>query len=126
MFNNFNQYNQPMSGNFQNSPNPQPQQSRYVPQYNSNIIRVMSLDEALMRNNVPGSENVYFDQDRDVFYRVRTEWDGRKLFGTFSYGIEQPVQTPSAPVPVPDLTAFETRLKALEEKVFPKEVTENG
>lgn len=122
MFNNFNQYAPPASG--MPGTNSQPQQSRYVPQYNSNIIRVMSLEEALMRNNVPGSENVYFDQDRDVFYRVRTEWDGRKLFGTFSYGAEQPVQAP--PAPVPDLTAFETRLKALEEKVFPKEVAENG
>ena len=124
MFNNFNQYSQPMQGNFSgNSTMTSQQPSRYVPQYNSNIIRVMSLDEALMRNNVPGSENVYFDQDRDVFYRVRTEWDGRKLFGTFSYGPEQPVASvPSAP----DLNAFETRLKALEEKVFPKEVVENG
>lgn len=120
MFNNFNQNYQPVQSN-SNMGCQQP--SRYVPQYNSNIIRVMSLDEALMRNNVPGSENVYFDQDRDVFYRVRTEWDGRKLFGTFSYGAEQPV----APVPsTPDLGAFETRLKALEEKVFPKEVAENG
>ena len=124
MFNNFNQYSQPMQGNFSgNSTMTSQQPSRYVPQYNSNIIRVMSLDEALMRNNVPGSENVYFDQDRDVFYRIRTEWDGRKLFGTFSYGPEQPV----APVaPAPDFNAFETRLKALEEKVFPKEVVENG
>ena len=108
MFNNFNQYSQPMQGNFSgNSTMTSQQPSRYVPQYNSNIIRVMSLDEALMRNNVPGSENVYFDQDRGVFYRVRTEWDGRKLFGTFSYGPEQPV----APVaPAPGLNAFETRL----------------
>lgn len=121
MFNNFNQYSQPT----QSGMAPPQQQSRYVPQYNSNIIRVMSLEEALMRNNVPGSENVYFDQDRDVFYRVRTEWDGRKLFGTFSYGPEQPV-APVTPTPAPDLSAFETRLKALEEKVFPKEVAENG
>ena len=92
MFNNFNQYSQPMQGNFSgNSIMTSQQPSRCVPQYNSNIIRVMSLDEALMRNNVPGSENVYFDQDRDVFYRIRTEWDGRKLFGTFSYGAEQPI-----------------------------------
>lgn len=126
MFNNFNQYSQPMQGNFSGNSNMTSQQpSRYVPQYNSNIIRVMSLDEALMRNNVPGSENVYFDQDRDVFYRIRTEWDGRKLFGTFSYGAEQPV-APVPPTPAPDLGAFETRLKALEEKVFPKEVAENG
>ena len=63
MFNNFNQYSQPMQGNFSGNPTMTSQQpSRYVPQYNSNIIRVMSLDEALMRNNVPGSENVYFDQ----------------------------------------------------------------
>ena len=124
MFNDFNTYNKCTPGTFNGSQCAQPQ-SRYVPQYNSNIIRVMSLDEALMRNNVPGSENVYFDQDRDVFYRVRTEWDGRKLFGTFSYGIEQPV-APGTPTPAPDLNAFETRLKALEEKVFPKEVAENG
>ena len=126
MFDDFNHYSQPMRGNFSGNSNMSCQQpSRYVPQYNSNIIRVMSLDEALMRNNVPGSENVYFDQDRDVFYRVRTEWDGRKLFGTFSYGAEQPV-APVPPTPAPDLGAFETRLKALEEKVFPKEVVENG
>lgn len=41
MFNNFNQYSQPMQGNFSgNSTMTSQQPSRYVPQYNSNIIRV--------------------------------------------------------------------------------------
>lgn len=130
-----------MFGNNQNGMNGYPQNgypqpnfsqqypSQYVPQYNTNIIRVMSLDEAIMRNNARGSENIYFDQDRDVFYRVRTEWDGRKVYGTFSYSVYQPEQAPQAPqAPVVDFSALEARVKAIEDKLNPKpeEVVNNG
>lgn len=127
-----------MFGNNQNGMNGYPQNgypqpnfsqqypSQYVPQYNTNIVRVMSLDEAIMRNNTRGSENIYFDQDRDVFYRVRTEWDGRKVYGTFSYSVYRPEQTPQAP-PV-DFSALEARVKAIEDKLNPKaeEAVNNG
>ena len=127
-----------MFGNNQNGVNGYPQNgysqpnfsqqypSQYVPQNNTNIIRVMSLDEAIMRNNTRGSENIYFDQDRDVFYRVRTEWDCRKVYGTFSYSVYRPEQAPQAPAV--DLLALEARVKAIEDKINPKteEVVNNG
>lgn len=47
--------------------------------YNSNMTYVTSLEEALNRNNYPGSENVYFHQDKQIFYRVRTDYNGKKI-----------------------------------------------
>lgn len=55
------------------------------PQANTNIIFVTGLDEALARSNARGSDMTYFDQDRDYFYRIKVDIDGRKTWATFEY-----------------------------------------
>ena len=86
----------------------------------TNIQYVTSLEEALSRSNIRGSENVYFHQDQQIFYRVKVEPDGRKYWQGFQYG---PItQIDNTPVVKQDLMAFEDRLRAIENLLFKGEV----
>lgn len=94
-------------------------------QYNSintNIIRVTSLEEAVMRTTTRNSDVVYFDQDRDVFYRVRVDWDGKKSWAEFQFTL--PNQIDTTPLTKEELKPILARLEALEAKF--KEVPEDG
>ena len=60
--------------------------NRYsTPQSNTNKIYVTSLDDALSRPAPRGSEMVYFHQDANEFYVVKTDVDGRKSWMGFTY-----------------------------------------
>ena len=83
--------------------------------YNSftgNIVYVTSLEDALSRNNMPNTENVYFHQDKFTFYRVKVDWDGRKYWQEFSY--DAPKQVDRTPVSKQDLSVLEERIKNIE------------
>ena len=84
----------------------------------TNIQYVTSLDEALSRSNVRGSENVYFNQDQPIFYRVKVEHDGRKYWQEFMYSSNQIDNTP---VVKQDLLGLEGRLTTLENLLLKKE-----
>ncbi len=81
----------------------------------TNIIRVTGLDEAIMRTTRPGSEVLYIHQDRDEFYIVKVDFDGRKSWATFNFSVPNPDAT--APVTRADLTVLVNRLEELEKKV---------
>ena len=60
-----------------------PRPNEYV---NTNISLVTSLEEALIKATVRGSDTVHFHQSKDVFYRIRVDWDGRKYWKEIPYG----------------------------------------
>lgn len=88
----------------------------------TNIQYVTSLEEALSRSYARGSENVYFHQDQQVFYRVRVDADGRKYWQEFMYASNQIDNTP---VVKQDLKYFEDRLSTIENLLFRKENSTN-
>lgn len=88
----------------------------------TNIQYVTSLEEALSRSYTRGSENVYFHQDQQVFYRIRVDTDGRKYWQEFMYSSNQIDNTP---VVKQDLKYFEDRLSAIENLLFRKENSTN-
>lgn len=121
--NNFNNFNVPYgTSQFgQNSWN-QPVGPGY-PQIDTNLIFVTGLDEALHLSNRRGSDRVYFHQDKDEFYRVKVDMEGRKTWFTFSYTAPNP--DASTPATKADLSALVARLEVLEQK-FVTEVPQNG
>lgn len=88
----------------------------------SNIQYCTSLEEALSRCNMRGSENVFFHQDQQVFYRVKVDYDGRKYWQEFSYALNQ---IDNSPVVKQDLKHFEDRLNNIENLLFRKENVTN-
>ena len=89
----------------------------------TNIQYVTSLEEALSRSNMRGSENVYFHQDQQVFYRIRVDADGRKYWQEFAYSTPKPSED-NTPVVKSDLTDIVERLQRIENYVFqPVEVS---
>ena len=88
----------------------------------TNIQYVTSLEEALSRSNMRGTENIYFHQDQPTFYRIKVEQDGRKYWQEFMYSSNQVDNTP---VVKQDLLAFEDRLKTIENLLFRKENVNN-
>ena len=103
----------------------QNQPYNYGSSYNvpvTNIEYVTSLEEAIMRTNVRGSDKVYFKQDGGVFYRVKMDMDGRKSWAEFPYSV--PNVDTSRPVMISDLQPIFDRLEKLE-KSMPVEVVNN-
>lgn len=108
--------------NNQNWPN-QGWQNQYNWQRPStNVLLVTSIDEALMKSNDRNSDYVYFHQDKSVFYRVKVDNDGRKVWQEFNYSSPNPQL--SVPVTQADLIKFNERLTRLE-TLLEKEVTTN-
>ena len=81
----------------------------------TNIIRVTGLDEAIMRNANPGSEMLYVHQDKDEFYIVKVDFDGRKTWATFNFTV--PNADATVPATRADLTDILKRLDELELKL---------
>lgn len=84
----------------------------YQPQFSTNIVYVTSPEEALMRSNQRNSDNVYFNQDKAEFYRVKVDTEGRKMWQSFSYNMPDPDAT--APAFKSDLTGIMERIARLE------------
>ena len=78
----------------------------------SNKIYVTSLEDALNRASQRGSEMVYFHQDANEFYVVKTDFDGRKTWFAFTYNI--PNQDENIPATKADLNAILERIEKLE------------
>ena len=78
-----NGFNQAPIENQNNLWNGSPRPNEYV---NTNVSLVTSLEEALIKSTVRGSDMVHFHQSKDVFYRIRVDWDGRKYWKEIPYG----------------------------------------
>lgn len=94
----------------------------FSPQPFSNVYKVTSAEEAVMRTNQRNSDMVYFDQDKNLFYRVKVDMDGRKSYATFTYTIPEP----QAPVTNLDLNSLNERISKLEKMFENKKEDENG
>ena len=106
------------------------------PQLKTNRILVTSLEEAIAKSTDSYSEMYYFDQNKPVFYIVRTDINMVKSWTVVPYTL--PNQENSTPATKADLASLEARLEAkiasFEPKVTQKkkkseieqEVTENG
>lgn len=90
----------------------------------SNIIRVTSLEEAIMRTTQPGSDMMYIHQDKDLVYRVKVDFDGKKSWGEFP--ILVPNQADNTPATKADINAVLARIEALEAKNNISEEVEDG
>lgn len=74
----------PMSG-AQNWYNPMSIQSNAYE--GTNVYKVTSLEEAIMKSNSRPSETVYFNQSKNEFYNVRIDVNGNKTWQTFVYNV---------------------------------------
>jgi hypothetical protein len=120
----FNQYGwqQPQYGNYGNYGN-YGQPSFNTPRINTNIIRVTSLEEAIMKTTERGSDMMYVHQDKNILYHVKVDFDGKKSWGEFP--IQVPNQPDNSPATRADLEALIARVEALEKQTI-KEVPEDG
>lgn len=94
-----------------------------TPNYNSsmynpittNVIKVTSLDEAIMQTTRRPSDMVYFNQDKDEFYNVKVDYEGRKSWATFPYSLPNPDE--NAPVTRGEFTALLAKIQDLENRL---------
>lgn len=96
--------------------------SYYNHQPSTNIVYVSNAEEALVMSNNRGSDNVYFDRSRPVFYRVKVDYDGRKSWAEFPYTVPCD-DTNNSKQEIDKLRADIEELKKL---LIPKEVSSNG
>lgn len=92
--------------------------------YNTNVYLVTSLDEAIMRTTQYGSDMVYFDQNKPVFYRIKVDMEGRKSWNVFDYIVPKPEDI--KPVTMADIRVILDKLQSLESKISSQEVTHDG
>lgn len=85
----------------------------------SNIIRVTSLEEAIMRTHQPGSDMIYIHQDKDILYRVKVDADGKKSWGEFPIIVAE--MNDNSPATRSDIRALTARVEALEKLNRPSE-----
>jgi hypothetical protein len=89
-----------------------------VPQLKTNKVLVTSLEEAISRSTDRYSEMYYFDQNKPVFYIVRTDMNLVKSWVEIPYIV--PNQENNTPATKADLADIEKRLGILEAKSNPK------
>ena len=113
--NNMNWNNQP----YPRQDNFQMPRNDFVPSYVnnqpiSNKIYVTSLEEAHNRSSQRGSEMVYFHQDANEFYVIKTDYDGIKSWMGFQYMV--PNQDANTPATKADINSLIERIEKLEGK----------
>ena len=82
---------------------------------NTNIYKVTSLEEAIMKSNVRNTEMVYFHQNKDEFYCIRIDVNGNKTWQVFTYNV--PNTSANIPVMKSDYDALVARLETVENKL---------
>lgn len=109
--NNFGNYNGYGSYNFSSQPE-------------SNIIRVTSLEEAIMRTPNRPCDMVFFNQDKDEFYRVKVDYYGKKSWATFTFAV--PNNEDTAPVTRSEFKQLVAKVEAMMSKQSTEGGAENG
>lgn len=85
--------------------------NQYTSQITSNIFRVVSLEDAIMRTPSRPCDMVYFNQDCDEFYRVKVDLYGKKSWATFPF--TSPTQNHEMPVTRAEYDALVAKVNAL-------------
>lgn len=93
----------------------------YQPQFTTNVSYVTSIEEALMRSSQRNSEYVHFHQDKPVFFRVKVDPEGKKMWQSFEYIAPNPEA--NLPATKADLTNIYERLARLELNLPKQEVS---
>jgi hypothetical protein len=124
MNNNYNNWSNPSTPNVQNGWFNSNQLPEYRNGPSTNVIKVTSLNEAVMQSVTRMSETVYFHQDKNEFYNVRVDANGNKSWQTFNYNLAGPAPVDTGVVTKEMYDALIARISALEEKH--KEVSENA
>lgn len=78
----------------------------------TNAIFVTSLEEALIKTTERNSDIIYFHQDKNEFYRIKVDMEGRKSWAAFTYSF--PDQEDNTPATKADIMKLLTRIEALE------------
>lgn len=110
-------YNNPVQNNGWGQPHPYTY-TGYMPQtqsqtrLNTNAIFVTSLEEALIKTTERNSDIIYFHQDKNEFYRIKVDMEGRKSWAVFMYNL--PSQEDNAPATKADIATLLVRIEALE------------
>lgn len=85
--------------------------SQYSSQVTSNIFRVVSLEDAILKTPGRPCDMVYFNQDRDEFYRVRVDMYGKKSWVTFTFNV--PTSAPNSVVSREEFDALVAKVNSL-------------
>lgn len=86
---------------------PQPQ-----PRLITNKSYVTSLEEALLKTTERNSDMIHFNQDKNEFYCVKVDLEGRKTWAVFTYNI--PDQEENTPATKADIAELVKRIEDLE------------
>ena len=81
----------------------------------TNVLKVTSLEEAIMKSNSRPSENVFFNQSKSEFYNVRVDVNGNKSWQTFTYAVAGSETTHDVPKEMFDNLV--ARIEAIENKL---------
>ncbi len=109
-------YNQGNTGWRQPSWNAVP---NWQPQVNTNVAYVTGLDEALIKTNMRNSDMIYFDQDKNIFYRVKVDIEGRKTWAAFEYVVPKQEEE-ATPATKAEIAALVERIENLEQMLSAK------
>ena len=90
-----------------------PRQSAQTPI--TNIEFVTSLNEALIKTGMRGSDMLYMDQNRPVLYRVKVDEAGIKSYLELPYAL--PDQANSTPATKADIQMLLERLETVEKSI---------
>ena len=102
----------------------QPWSGGFKPTFNTNIIYVTGIEEALFKSDKPNTDFMYYHQDQPIMYRVRVDNEGRKQWQQFNYSSPNPEA--SIPATKADIIEIAERLKKLEDRLQPVEVISNA
>lgn len=89
-------------------------QSPYQNGPSTNVLKVTSLEEAIMQSNSRPSETVYFHQSKNEFYNVRVDVNGNKSWQTFTYNVAGAEIVPAGVISKEMYDLLEGRVSALE------------
>lgn len=92
-------------------------------QLNTNVIYVTSLEEALIKTNMRNSDMIYFNQNKNEFYRIKVDMEGRKSWAAFPYS--SPDSEDNTPATKADILALSARIEELEAAKETKIATKN-
>lgn len=87
-------------------------QTQMQPQVTTNVALVTSLEEAKYRANGRNMDLVFFNQNKDEFYRIKVDSEGVKSWATFPF--IAPNQPNATPVTYEDLAKLNERIMQLE------------
>lgn len=119
-------YGAPQNTNWGQRPYYGYQPAQPQPRLITNKSYVTSLEEALLKTTERNSDMIHFHQDKNEFYCVKVDMEGKKSWAVFTYNVPNPDE--NVPATRADILALVARIEALESakpaKVAPKQKKE--